>query len=162
MPRRSSALRNVWRYEHHWFQGWAVALRRRGRKRVRYFRDAGDPARALRQALDYRDELERTSPPRKTNLGRRSPDNKTGVAGVRLAVQRSAKTGITLRRYVAHWPDGEGGSVKRSFSCHKYGEAEALAQAVEARQAGLAKLRARRAGSNGPPPQVARRRRSAR
>lgn len=144
MAKRSGGLRNVYRSEHHWFEGWVVMLRRGGRRRERYFRDGGDPARALRRALDYRDELERTSPPRKTNLGRPFAADGTGVAGVQLVVERSRKTGITLRRYVAHWPDGEGGSVKRSFSCHKYGEAEALAQAVEARQAGLAKLRARR------------------
>ena len=121
-----------------------MKVERRGKTFSDYFGNAvfGGRRRALLAAQHYRDELlQRTEPDsrerRRMPKGRRS---KTGVVGVCLEPHRV--NGRVYERYVAHWHDPEKGPQRRRFSVGRHGKEQALVLAVEAREAGVAHLRA--------------------
>jgi hypothetical protein len=124
------------RYEHHYFRGFVVATKRRGKRWVEYFSDKPDGrAAAHRRAREYRDAL-LASLPRPTKLKRTCRTNLTGVIGV-ARVKESTRSGRPFVRYVASWPREGGARGKASFSVALYGEADARRLAVKARRAGV-------------------------
>jgi hypothetical protein len=121
-----------------------VKVRRGGRDFVDYFGDAvfGGRARALLAARHGRDDLLRRIEPdlrvrRRAPRGRRS---KTGVVGVSL--EPHVVDGRVYHRYLAHWQDAEKGPQRRRFLVEHYGDEEARARAIAAREAGVARSRA--------------------
>ena len=131
------------RVDHNFFHGWAVAVKRRGRRRSKSFSDrpAGSAA-ALRRAQDHRDALLAKLPPPvkvKTTL----VTNTTGVVGVALVKERS-RAGTRTDRYVASLPRADGSRGKASFSLAKYGRQHAYALAVAARRRAVRELIAAR------------------
>lgn len=131
--------RLIRRYEHNYFKGWMVAIKRRGRRWVRYFSDRPDGRRdALRRARQHRDALLQQLPP-PTKVKRTYVRNTTGEIGVALVrdVMRSGKVGW---RYVAQWPTREGGRAKKTFSVALYGKSKARQLAIDARRQGLVAL----------------------
>lgn len=121
-----------------------MTVKRRGHNFGDYFPDAvwGGRDRALLAAQHFRDQLLLRIGP-DTRVRRRSPKgsrNRTGVVGV--SREPHVVEGRVYHRYVAHWPDPEKGTKKRSFLVERYGEEEAFALAVEAREAGVAHVHA--------------------
>jgi hypothetical protein len=130
--------RNVRRYEHNYFTGWVVQITRRRRRQTRYFPDEGDPRRALRKALAWRDtQIEELPPPVKLRIN--WPKNRTGVIGVALVRDRGRRGQIT-ERYVATWFDLHGRRRKRSFAIRKYGRGIARDLAFETRRKAVAEI----------------------
>jgi hypothetical protein len=125
-------------------EGWSVRVRRQGHVLSDYFGNAvyGGRAQALLAAQHFRDRLLLQIEP-DTRSRRRIPRgcrSKTGVVGVSL--ERHKVEGRVYRRYIAQWEDAETGSQRRRFLVEHYGEERALALAVEAREAGVARRRA--------------------
>ncbi len=125
-------------------EGWSVTVMRGGRTFSDYFGHAvwGGRARAFLAAQHFRDRLLKRIDPdsrvrRQAPKGRRS---RTGVVGV--SSERHLVDGRVYRRYVASWQDPEKGSQRRRFLVERYGEERALALAVEAREAGVARSKA--------------------
>jgi hypothetical protein len=139
-------LLNVERYEHHFFRGWRVALKRQGRLYRRYFRDVTTRKESLQRALEWRDEMcQRLPPPRKFKL--RQKPTKTGLVGVSYVDDRTRR-GTRLRRYIAQWHDEHGKPRRRSFSIRKYGKDRAHALAIQCRKQALARMLRPRGGSD--------------
>jgi hypothetical protein len=118
---------------------WSVIVSRGGRRFVDYFSDAvwGGKGHALVAAQRFRDRLLLRIEPKTGVL--RVPSgmgNTTGAVGVRL--ERHVVEGRVYERYVASWPDPEKGRQRRRFHVERYGRRQALALAVEAREAGVA------------------------
>ena len=130
---------HVRRYEHNYFRGYVVQMKRAGRRWVKYFSDKPQgAAAALRRAREYASELLGQLPwPAK--IKRRYVLNRTGVIGVSRIKER-ARSGRRFVRFVAVWPTRHGRPKKASFSVSLYGEAEARRRAVQARRRGLAEL----------------------
>jgi hypothetical protein len=142
---RRKGERCVRRYEHNYFRGWCVEVKRGGRKvATRYFRDeAGRGGReaAKAKAMAYRDEaVAMAGPP--TKVKSRYARSTTGHVGVSLCRDRDRR-GVEMVRYRATWPTVVGSGARRvagcSFSVKKYGKAEAKRLAIEAREAGVAR-----------------------
>jgi hypothetical protein len=136
-PPRIEPLTNI----HREPEGWSVRVRRGGHDFPDYFGDGvwGGRARALLAAQHFRDRLLLRIDPdsrvrRQIPKGRRS---KTGVVGVSL--EPHVVDGRVYHRYVAHWQDPEKGPRKRRFLIEHHGEERALALAIEAREAGVAR-----------------------
>jgi hypothetical protein len=137
-------LLNVERYEHHFFRGWRVTLKRQGRRYIRYFRDLSTPRESLTRAVQWRDEMrQRLPPPRKFHL--RQKPTRTGVVGVSYVVDRT-RSGRHAPRYVAMWHDAHGRRLKRSFSVRKHGKDRARALAVQCRKQAIARMLRPRGG----------------
>jgi AP2 domain len=136
IPKRERLIR---RYEHHYFTGWVVAVKRRGDRWVRYFSDKphGRGA-ALQAARAFRESLLATLPP-PTKAKRQYSRNTTGVVGVARVKERT-RAGRPFCRYVASWPRLDGRVGRATFSIAKHGEAKARRNAIRARNAGLAEL----------------------
>ena len=64
----------------------------------------------------------------------------TGVVGV--SRERHMVDGRGYERYVANWQDPEKGPQRRRFPVQRYGREQALALAIEAREAGVARVHA--------------------
>ena len=113
----------------------------------RYFSDQlhGGKLKSLRAAKEYRDELEAETPAMNVAQRSRTPSsrNQSGVVGVRLHQQadRRGDYEYAYWYWVAQWTDGHGRRRTRSFSCNKYGEAEAYRLACVARRQGVASAR---------------------
>lgn len=140
MPPDSARLipRNLYRYEHHRYQAWAVQITRRGRLVVRYFADRqyGSRDEALASAVAFRDRLLQKLPPL-VFAGLR-PRSTTGVVGVRVQVDHRPQ-GV-YRSYVASWWDASDKRVTRTFAFKKFGKQRAFDLAVRARQRALAEI----------------------
>ena len=131
--------RLIQRYEHNYFGGWVVSIKRRGERFTRYFSDRPHGrSQALRAARVFRDKLVARLP-RKTKIKRRYILNTTGVIGVARVKERT-RSERPLVRYVASWPDRNGKRGKATFSVGLYGEEEAFRLAVSCRRSGLRKL----------------------
>jgi len=125
------------RYEHNFFNGYVVAAHRAGKQYVKYFSDRPNGRReALRQAIAYRDWL-LPQLPAPNRIHWRSSVNSSGVIGVALTRERTAK-GTFIWRYGAGWPIKGGRKGRATFSVAKYGKREARRLAIEARKKGLA------------------------
>ena len=115
-----------------------VAINRRDRPRTaRYFYDRthGGTARALAQALAYRDRQLRRLPPA-TWVKSTCVVNTTGVVGVALSSYTS-RTGHVFHAYSATWFDAAGRRHKVTFSIRRYGREAAFKLAVAARSSGI-------------------------
>lgn len=119
---------------------WSVHVTRRGHTFSDYFGDAvwGGRERALLAAQHCRDRLLlRVAPDsrvrRQIPKGTRSV---TGVVGVSL--ERQVVGARVYERYVAHWQDPDEGPQRRRFLIARHGKQQALALAMEAREAGVA------------------------
>ena len=123
---------------------WTVTVMRQGRRFVDYFPDRvwGGRERALVAAQRFRDGLLMHVEP-DTRVRRRTPEgslNLTGVVGV--SFEEYEVDGRDYERFVAHWPDPDKGKQRRRFGVGRYGMKRALALAVAARAAGVARVRA--------------------
>jgi hypothetical protein len=135
--------RLIRRYEHNYFRGWLVCIKRQGTRYEKYFSDKPDGrADALRRARRFREQLLKRLPIA-SKVKRTYVRNTTGEIGVALVRQR-ARSGRLIRRYVAQWPTPDGRRAKASFSVIYHGEAKARRLAIKARRAGLARLFASR------------------
>ncbi len=139
-PTRIGPLTNI----HREPEGWSPNVRRAGRDFTDYFGDAvwGGRARALLAAQHFRDRLlQRIDPDtrvrRRPAKGRRS---RNGVEGV--SREPHWVDGRLYHRYVATWQDPVKGHQRRRFLVEHYGEEEARALAIDAREAGVARSRA--------------------
>src|SRR5688572_29277771 len=74
--------RNVYRYEHNFFRGWVVSVKRAGARHGRYFSDSAHGSRgaALEAALVYRNKL-LAALPMPSKVKKSYVLNKTGVVG---------------------------------------------------------------------------------
>ncbi len=130
---------NIQRLDHRGFHGSSVHLTRRGRTHSRFFSDRkhGGRGGALAAAERWREAqwIELYPPIR---IRRFFPRNKTGEIGV--TTERYRVGGRYYRRYRASWPDAKGGNVRRSFDVRKYGPAQALELAIQARRQGVEQL----------------------
>ncbi len=125
------------RVDHNYFHGWAVAIKRAGRRLSRYFSDRPDgSAAALRKARAYKKRMTARLPP-PVKIKRTFVLNKTGVIGVAL-VREKSRAGTPTDRFVVSVPLARGRRGKVSFSLAKYGPAEAFSRAVEARRRAVA------------------------
>jgi hypothetical protein len=137
-------VRNVYRYEHNYFRGWLVTIKRGGSPHREYFADdRAGPHASFNRAVTYRDWLLRQLPAF-NKLKRRYERNTTGEIGVARCVERT-RAGTRFVRYAATWPAASGGSIKRSFSASKYGESRARGLAIQARRRGVAEMLRQRA-----------------
>jgi len=128
--------RLIRRYEHNYFRGWVVSIKRRGRRWVRYFSDKpSGRAAALRRARKYRDTL-LTQLPRASKVKQTFVLNTTGEIGV-ARIRERTRAGTPLVRYVATWPTATGTRRKATFSVGRYGEARAKQMAIRAWRQGL-------------------------
>jgi len=131
------------RYEHNYFRGWVVAIKRQGKRFTRYFSDRPNGrSTALQKARAFRDKLV-SELPWPTKIKRKDVRNTTGVIGVARLKERT-RDGRRMVRYVASWPRQNGKRGKATFSVALYGEAEAFRHARAAREAAVLQIRHRR------------------
>lgn len=127
------------RYEHNYFRGWVVSLKRRGQRWAKCFSDRPDGRLAARQrARQFRTQM-LSELPKATKVKRTYVLNTTGVIGV-ARVRDRTKAGRTVWRYVAQWPTLDGTRAKATFAIGRFGEGEARRRAVQARRDGLAQI----------------------
>lgn len=127
---------------------WRVSLRRQGKLHVKNFPDKkyGGKRKAQQAAKAYRDEVIRDYPPttRKQFCATVRRNNTSGIPGVYTYGKRYALKDGSIREtryWEAHWPVGENSSAKASFSYNTFGEKKAKELAIQARQAGIARLK---------------------
>lgn len=131
--------KNIRRYEHNYFYGWVVSIKRAGHRWVTYFSDGlGGRMGALRQAREHRDKLLAVLP-RPTKIKRTYVRNTTGVVGVARVKERT-RAGNLMVRYVASLPRRNARAGKASFSIGLYGEAQARRLAISARRLAVAEF----------------------
>jgi hypothetical protein len=124
-------------YEHNYFRGVVVSVKRRGRRWVKYFSDHPDGRRAaVRRAREYRDGLVSALPP-VNKLKHAYVRNTTGLIGVSRVKERT-RAGHMMIRYVASLPRMGRSPGKASFSVALHGESAARRMAVAARRRGVA------------------------
>jgi hypothetical protein len=106
--------RLIQRYEHNYFAGWVVAVKREGRRYpAKYFSDKPDGRRAaFARARRYRDGLLALLP-KPHKLKRTYCRNRTGVVGVARVKERTRAGNIAVR-YVATWPVEDRGGYRRA------------------------------------------------
>ncbi len=118
-------------------------MQRQGKKYSKFFADGlwGGKRKALRQARQYRDELERRLRPWSIRKLAEKPSarNTSGVVGVRKGYQTVISDGYEYRYgfWVAQWIDGLGRRRTRSFSIGKHGEQQAFEMALAVRKNGV-------------------------
>lgn len=127
---------------------WRVSLRRQNVMHVKNFPDKthGGKGKALAAAKSYRNEIVEKYPPttRQEMCKITRSNNNSGYPGVYSYAKRyKLKNGCIkeLRYWEAHWPGEKPGTFeKEAFPVHKFGERRAKKLAIEAREAGVAKL----------------------
>jgi len=141
-PPLPARLPQIARVDRRGFHGWCVKIKRRRKERHRYFSDAvvGGRATARAQAAQWRKAMLRRLPPPLHVWRRRTPRNTTGIVGVQALCTRSGSKRRRLIAYRASWPDGDGRTVRRSFSIKLYGRAGARRAAAQARRTGVRRL----------------------
>lgn len=116
---------------------------RRGEKIEKYFADTKFRGKlgALREAKDYRDDLEKELRPYTVSeLAKRpSKRNTSGTVGVRVSYRKDIRGDYEYTYYfwVAQWTDGKGRRKTKSFSIDKYGHDKAYQLALKARKKGI-------------------------
>ena len=112
--------------------GYYVRLKRDGKQYAKFFSDAryGGQQKALKAAEEYYNELF-AKMPLKSQAGRMSVRNKSGIVGVSRTT--STRKGYTYEYWQAWW--GSGNDRKSAkFSIKKYGARRAKQLAIQARQ----------------------------
>lgn len=130
---------------HH---SWKVALRRKGKHHHAYFTDSvyGGTAQALAAAIAWRDQLLAKISGVDYGVWRRErmqPTNTSGIVGVYRGINFKTKGGRKYKfaLWCGYWQNANGKRSARSFSVSKYGEEQAKALAIQARQDGMADVR---------------------
>ena len=137
MPRQHR-LHNITRYEHHYFRGWRVELKRQGKQYRRYFKDDSDRAMSLARVLAWRDRMmAQLPPPRRFQLHKKP--TRTGVVGVSYS-RDITRSGTAAPRYRVAWTDEHGRIYRRSFAVLTYGERKARTLAVRLRKHALVEM----------------------
>lgn len=122
--------------------GWKVQLVRHRKAYARYFSDAqyGGSDQARQAAIEWRDQFD-IEVPRLSRAGKADilrSNNTSGVPGV-FPWQYKDKKGRIHRYWVAVWKPEPGQKHKsRKFSVARYGEEDAKARAIQARQEAMA------------------------
>lgn len=128
-------------------KGWWVRVMRNNKTFSRFFNDNKYDGRdkALEKAKQYRDKMEQENEGF-VGLGYhpfKSQRNTSGIVGIHKRqstnVRKSGKI-YTYYFWCAQWRNLSGKRVTKSFSISKYGEAEALRLALEAREEAIATL----------------------
>jgi hypothetical protein len=139
-PHHTGALTNISREPG----AWMTVLVRRGQRYSDYFPDAvwGGRNKALLATQRFRDEmLLRLGPDtRVRRTTARGVGSRTGVVGV--CLEHHIVGGRRYERYVAGWVGEDGHVHRRRFFVKRYGRKQALALAIEAREAGVARTHA--------------------
>lgn len=93
--------------------GFQVRVVRKGKERSRYFshRQHGGKRKALKAALDWRDEIRAKYP----HKALRPPQSNTGVRGVSRTVKFDKRRGITYVSYSVHYKDDGGYPNNKTF-----------------------------------------------
>lgn len=127
---------------------WRVSIRRQGKLLVRNFPDKkfGGKRKAQQAAKQFRDEIIAKFPPttRKQFCATVRRNNTSGIPGVYTYGKRyKLKDGSVreTRYWEAHWPVGENGSAKASFSYNTFGEKKAKQLAIQARKDGISRIK---------------------
>jgi hypothetical protein len=134
--------RNIIRVDHEASQthAWRVTLQRCNDIIVKTFSDSlhGGKRKALKTAVEYRDELLRQYSPFahaiwvRTRLRR---NNTSGIVGVaRYEERANPNTGRTREFWLASWVNEHGASRKRKFTVPRYGERHAKRLAIAERE----------------------------
>lgn len=123
---------------------WRVSFHRQGTRHRKGFPDSvyGGAAEALLVAKAWRDHLLCTLPvtSKAAFVARVKANNTSGVAGVTRTSE--VRKGETIHRWVAHSPQMKGMPRRsKNYSIEKYGEDEAFALAVSAREEFVAEFR---------------------
>ncbi len=123
--------------------GFFVRLRRKGKLYSGFFPDLkhGGKQRALTAAQRYYRELVKKYPPFSRRQWAQIPRRKgaSGIVGVRKVV--TSVRGRKRVRWQAMWSPEPHVLATRSFSVQKYGPQRAKALAIQARNAGLRKMK---------------------
>ncbi|HVT05365.1 MAG TPA: AP2 domain-containing protein [Thermoanaerobaculia bacterium] len=121
--------------------GWYVRVRFRGKEVSRFFNDKlnGGKRKALREAITFRDELERRIGKPRTDrfVVQRESTRKGDVVGVRQVVKfTSTAEGETRSHqvYEVTWSPEPNVVQRTSVSIRKYGKREALRRAIAIRK----------------------------
>ena len=142
-PRRNISRIEVYASQGNHHGGWEVRMQRQGKKYSKFFADGqwGGRRKALREAQQYRDELERRLKPYSVKKLAENPSirNSSGITGVRKEVRTWENDGYEYRYeyWIAQWTDGLGRRRTRSFSIARYGEQEAFNRALAVRRQGV-------------------------
>ena len=134
--------RNIIRVDHEASRthAWRVTLQRHHDIVVKTFSDSisGGKRKALKAAMEYREELLRRYSPYahaiwvRTRLRR---NNTSGIPGVGRYEERvNPHTGYTRVFWLASWVNEQGDSRKRKFAVSHYGERQAKRLAVAERE----------------------------
>jgi hypothetical protein len=144
VTQRRKLHRNVYRSQYGRGEGWIVILKRRGRKRRQYFRDAdhGGARGSEAAALRWRDQQIAKLPP-PVLIKMHDSRCRSGIVGVFRVVDRTRK-GTRIARWVAGWNEPGGRYHKRTFSVAKYGEERAFDLARALRRAVVREILSRR------------------
>ena len=146
--------RNIIRVDHEasHTHAWRVTLQRHNDIVIKTFSDSiyGGKRKALKAAVEYRDELLRRYSPYahaiwiRTRLRR---NNTSGIAGVARYEERvNPNTGHTREFWLASWVNEQGASRKRKFTVYRYGERQAMRLAVAERERQLNRVCATKSG----------------
>ena len=141
------AIRNILRVDRATISGgYLVRVTRRRKLSTKLFCDKeyGGKRKALLAAKKYRDKLEKTLKSYSAKELARKPraNNTSGIAGVRLALERDTRweSEPEYEYWVAQWSPEKGVRRTRRFSVDKYGYDEAYRLAVKARKKGVASM----------------------
>ncbi|MBW8828921.1 MAG: AP2 domain-containing protein [Burkholderiales bacterium] len=159
-PKEFDRVRNVRREKNG--TAWLVQVMRNGVSHKKYFadREYGGCEPALLVAIEYRDWLMRVVRRQAAGVeelggegdlnfsqpGKLKKSNTSGVLGVHLS-RTPNKDGMPRLHWVAEWvPVPNGRPERRRFSVARYGDAEAKALAIEARDEAMRLLEEQRHG----------------
>jgi hypothetical protein len=121
--------------------GYYVRITHRGRTQQKYFPDKanGGKSNALSAARKFRDGVVKKLPKAKQQAAaqKRRRAKQSGVTGVTHVISKSA-TGATYEYWQAAWIDSSGRRRTAKYSISRYGDKQALDQAVKARRKALA------------------------
>ena len=146
--------RNIIRVDHEasHTHAWRVTLQRHNDISVKTFSDLihGGKRKALKAAVEYRDELLRRYSPYAHSIWVRTRlrrNNTSGIPGVgRYEERANPKTGYTREFWLASWVNEQGASRKRKFAVSRYGERQAKRLAVAERERQLSRVCATKGG----------------
>lgn len=154
MPKRNNDLVNITRFDQAprapgkaGQHGWWVRMQKNGEKYHQFFNDNkyGSKKKALEAAKQYRDAVKTqyidpvsTNVSPHTKVSKRSESGIIGVSRTKYQYQKRGRT-YEADAWQANWPLGNGKYSSRQFSVKKYGEEEAFALALKAREEGLEK-----------------------
>jgi hypothetical protein len=93
--------------------GFQVRVVRKGKERSRYFshRRLGGKRKALKAAIEWRDEIKEMYPEK----AKRPVQSNTGIRGISRTTKFDKRRGITYVSYSVHYKDNEGYPSNKTF-----------------------------------------------